>query len=234
MVIQKLKGRSKNTEVDTALQLFITAYKEKDWSSDPHLTAIFESIINYSQKLTAAINRLKSESELEELDNIRDEKIRAFFNFIKGNIHHPNSTIKRASQALMEVLDIYTLKMVEESYPVESALVRSMLEQLREEKMEEQIGEIPGAEELLMEVTDTESAFDTAYFKVEQEKAELKLKESATEIKKDVIKVVNDSLVVYLRALVMVNENEYGKLTRTIAQVIEENNSRVKQRSAKK
>lgn len=233
MITEKVV-RSKNTEVDTVLQLFITAYRQKDWSLDPHLTGIFDKLIIVSEKLSSAINRLKTESQLEELDHDRDEKVRAFFGYITGNTYNPNAVIKSSALALMVVLDNFGLDIVNESYPVESSLVRTLCEQLSTAEMEEHIGEIPGAEVVLAEVTDSEAAFYTAYFAFEQEKTEEKVKESATEIKKDAVKLINESLLVYLSALAMVNESEYGELARTINQIIEDHNRRVRERRTAK
>ena len=45
--------------------------------------------------------------------------------------------------------------------------------------------------------------------------------------------IINDKLVVYLRAMIQVDESTYGDFTRTIAEIIDDNNEVVKKRRKK-
>ncbi len=45
--------------------------------------------------------------------------------------------------------------------------------------------------------------------------------------------IINNKLVTYLRAMIMVDEPTYGDFARTIAQMIEDNNEVVKKRRKK-
>ncbi len=57
--------------------------------------------------------------------------------------------------------------------------------------------------------------------------------ENATTIKKEVVNIINNNLVVYLRAMEQVDEPTYGNFARTIAQIIANNNEVVKKRRKK-
>ncbi len=67
----------------------------------------------------------------------------------------------------------------------------------------------------------------------EEEKAKKGAQINATEIKKGIVNIINNKLVAYLRAMSMVDETTYGDLTRTFAQMIEDNNEVVKKRRKK-
>ena len=56
---------------------------------------------------------------------------------------------------------------------------------------------------------------------------------NATALKKDVIEIINDKIVIYLRAMEIVVPDTYGNFARTIAQIIADNNEVVKKRRKK-
>jgi len=95
--------------------------------TDPYLNSTFGSLDAANLALSLAINRSKAESDLEEKDEVRDNKVRSFYYLILGFSHHPTKTIKEAAQVLLNVFESYGLAMVGESYATESSLVSSLL-----------------------------------------------------------------------------------------------------------
>lgn len=87
---------------------------------------------------------------------------------------------------------------------------------------------MPGLSPLITELSDAELAFKTASVAFDAERGKEGTKESATEVKLEVANVINEKIVVYLRAMIQVNDPTYGDLTRTIAQTIDDNNIAVK------
>jgi hypothetical protein len=67
----------------------------------------------------------------------------------------------------------------------------------------------------------------------EREKAKEGALENATELKKAVVAIINDQLVVYLRAMQMADPEMYGEFAATISVIINENNETVKRRAKK-
>jgi hypothetical protein len=52
-------------------------------------------------------------------------------------------------------------------------------------------------------------------------------------VKKEVLGIINDKIVVYLRAMEQVDPATYGAFTSTCAQMIADNNEQVKKRNKK-
>ena len=56
---------------------------------------------------------------------------------------------------------------------------------------------------------------------------------NATLVKKEVLTLLNDKIVVYLRAMDQVNAATYGVFVATVAQIIADTNEQVKKRQQK-
>ena len=233
VTLNKLIAKSRTTEVDTVSDRIIKEYEKDDWSSDLHLTGIFNRLKPASLRLTKSINRIKAESMLEEKDEIRDQNVRSIYYLIHGFLHHPEETISNAARQLLDLFENYGLEIIKESYATESSLVESMLEDFAESKAEPAIAVLPGLSQLIYELRTAQTAFEEAKVIFEEEKAKEGTEETATEIKKEVVSLINDELVVYLRAMVQVNETVYGHFTRTVGEIIESNNITVRKRSNK-
>jgi hypothetical protein len=211
----------------------IGAYKKYDWSGDAHMTAIFTDLETESVKLTAAIKRLKTESELEQKDEIRDDKVRAIHYLLLGFIHHPDPTIKSAAQVLETVFENYGLHITGENYATESSLIASLLGDLANPDLQPDITAVSGCADIIAALQSAQTDFETTRIAWEEEKAKEGSKLNASKIKMDVLKIINDKIVVYLRAMVQVDEIKYGEFAATIGQMIADNNEMVKKRRKK-
>ena len=78
-----------------------------------------------------------------------------------------------------------------------------------------------------------QAEFEAARIACEAEKAKESTEQNATTVKKAVVRIINERIVVYLRAMEIVDETAYGAFARTIAQIIADNNEVVKKRRKK-
>ncbi len=232
MAIPKLRTGSKTTEVHASIKIIIEAYEKGELSTDEYLTAMFNELKPINDDLSTAINSSKAESELEGKDDLRDDKIRSIFLFVTGSIHHPNPVIRSAAESILKVLGAYGLSITAESYAVESSLIESLQNDLDEDTIQTQIGEIPGLEQLISELKELQDDFEESRLTFESQKSQQNSTQSATKIKKELLKLCNDKLVLYLNAMHVVNAPTYGSLSQTVAQIISDNNSAVKRRRA--
>lgn len=228
--VNKLISNCRTTEVDSVSDNIIAQYNKNDWSSDTHLTGIFDLLKPASDKLTSAINRIKAESDLEEKDEQRDNKVRAVYYLIMGFMHHPDPAIKSAAQQVDGVFEHYGVNIVSDSYATESSLIESLLEDFGEADIQTAIAALPGLSDLITELRNAQTAFAEAQVLFEEEKAKEGTEESASKIKKEVVKIINDQLVVYLRAMVQVDQAKYEEFTTTVAQIIDDMNVIVRKR----
>jgi len=232
-MIEKLKINSRVAEVNDASNRISGAYAKTSLSSDSHLSAIMTNLGTESAFLTTAIKRMKAESDLEAKDEIRDEALRALYYLLQGYIHHPVATIKTAAVELDKVFANYGLSITGDNYATESTLINSLLEDLAKEKYQSSVDALSGCSELITALKTTQDDFEEARIAFETEQAEENTLENATALKKKVLNIINDQLVVYLRAMVQVDGETYGSFGNTIAQIIADNNEVVKKRGKK-
>ena len=159
-MISLLMMRSRVTEVDAASMRIIGAYKNTTLSSDPHLVSMFTALETQSVQLTAAINRTKAESNLEEADEIRDNNVRSLNYLIIGLVHHPDPVIKAAAQKVEKVFDKYGLAITGESYATESSLIASLLEDLSKQKLQDAIAQLSGCAEIIAALQTAQNNFE--------------------------------------------------------------------------
>ena len=229
-LLNKILCSSKTTEVDTVSGRIIAKYSKDDWSFDTHLTMLFDLLIPVSQRLTTAINRSSAESNLEEKDELRDNKVRAIHYLILGLMHHPEEVVRAAAGKVNGVFEKYGLNIINESYSSESSLIESLLEDFSAHELQADITQTSGLNPLISQLRTAQTEFEAAQVLYEESKAKDGTHESATAVKKEILSVINDKLVVYLRAIYQVNEEKYGEFVRTIAQIIDDNNVTVKKR----
>lgn len=232
-MIDNLKSTSRVTEVDAVSMRMLGAYQTTSLSSDPHLSTMFTELESLSAALTAAINRSKAESDLEEKDEARDTQIRALYYLVMGFLHHPDAAIQQAAQTVNKVFEKYGVSITGESYATESSLIASLLDELSKQKIQNAIALLPGCADVITALQAAQQAFEAARITYEQEKAQESTQASATKQKPELVALINDKIVVYLRAMEVVDEETYGAFARTIATIIAENNEVVKKRRKK-
>ena len=229
-MLKNVISNCRTTEISAVTESIVGAYKNTDLSTDTWLSGLMTSLETEGGALTAAIKRMKAESELEEQDEVRDEVFRSLYYLILGLLHHPDAAVKAAAQQVFDVLDHYGLTITDQSYASESSLVDSLLNDLAQPEFQEPIALLSGCAESIAALQTAEDNFEAARIAYEEEKAQESTLENATTIKKRVVSLINDKLVVYLLAMVQVNPEMYDLFARTVGQIIADNNEVVKKR----
>jgi hypothetical protein len=194
---------------------------------------MFSALEPLSVSLSGSINRITAESNLEEKDEERDEPLCSLFYLVAGFLHHPDATIRAAAEKVNAVIERYGMGITKESYAVESSLVSSMLKDLAQPKLQDAIALLSGCAEIIAALQLAQTAFETARIAYEEEKADDSTQQSASEIKVEVLELVNKKIVVYLRAMEVVDVETFGAFARTVAEIIADNNQAVRKRLSK-
>jgi hypothetical protein len=232
-MIKKLITKSRVTEVDAVSTRMAGAYKNSELSTDPHLSNMFNALVPLSANLSVAINRSKAESNLEEKDEKRDDNVRSLFYLIQGLLHHPDEAIKAAAKKVQKVFDKYGVGITGENFATESSLITSLLGDLAKPNLQYAIAQLSGCAEIIAALQASQDEFETARIAWEQEKAQEGTQTNATGIKKEVVDLINNKIVIYLHAMEIVDEPTYGAFARTVAEIIADNNEMVKKRRKK-
>jgi hypothetical protein len=231
-MIKKVITSSRTTEVSSVAMQIIDASQLKDWSADGHLSNLWGLLENKSNLLNGAIRQAKVISDLDELDGVSEDKIRALYYILLGYTHNPDEVIKKAANVLMDIFNRYGLGMFKESYAVQTSLTESLLGDFSADDIKVHLDALPGVKEAIAQVNEAHLAFKGAQLNYKSDVAKEDNQQNASEIKRDVIAIINNKLVVYLRAMVQVDEAQYAPMAQTIAKIISDNNENVKRRKA--
>ncbi|GET28555.1 DUF6261 family protein [Prolixibacter sp. SD074] len=232
-MLQKLRSNSRSTEVGAATTRITKAYKNANLTTDSYLDGLITGLSAENNLLTKAIDRSKTESQLEEKDEVRDDKLRALYYFLLGQTNHPGPAVRSAAETLMPVFDKYGLAIVNDSYATETTLVKSLLDDLGEASLEVSITAVAGTAELIAQLQAAQDDFENFRVVYQTEKGKEEKLESATSIKKRMVRTINDKLVVHLRAMLNIDEALYGGFVGAVSTIIAENNEEVKKRRKK-
>lgn len=230
MAIQKVSNNSKVTEVDSLIKQSIAVYESSDWTSDIHLTGIFSELKSLSVELTEAIILLKNENESEELDDVRDDDFRAIYFLVQSNLYNSNPILRSAAETINSVIGSMGLAVVDKAYDIESSIIDSMYNKFETSALDAAISALPGLDEMVENLKRSNKKFKDSRVESKTDKADNKESLSATKQKKRILSLFNGKLHAYMYGMFMVDEPTYGEFTRSIVQIIEDNNITVKKR----
>ena len=230
MSIPKLLTSTYVAETDTVTKQILAAYETSGLTIDTHLSAIVSTLSPLSNQMNIALGRSNAESILDEHDILRDDAFRAVYYLVGGLSYHSDGAIATAAKEVAELFEPQGLGVIKESYAVESAYIEALITRLNESAVIEKLQLIPGASMAVAVLTEAQIAFAAASVSYEEQKASDKTALSATALKHDIFSVINGKLVVYLRAMILVDEPTFGVFGGTVAQIIRSNNSDVKRR----
>lgn len=231
MMSSNLTPQSRTTEVNSVSVKLGLTYTKQGLESDTYLAGLFSYLDDKSDLLGVAINRSKTESNLDDKDLVRDEKVQALYYLLLGAIYNPNAKISASATKLYAIFEKYGLKIIKESYLIESSLIESMLEDYADLSLQADIAAVLGCAELIASLQTAQNDFRTADTIWTEEKSKEDLTQSASEIKKEVLAVINGKIIVYLKAMSQVNPEVYAEFAKAVSDIINEVNQAVKRRS---
>jgi hypothetical protein len=232
-MIENLITKSRNSEVNTAVDAMIGAFKKTTLSTNASLLGIITQLETKNSELSAAIKRIKAQSELEVLDEVCDQKLRDLWHLVMGALHHPDVTINTAAAKINTLLKNYGLSIVNESYATESAHIKSLLTDLAAEDLQDALTTVSGCTELIGALTAAQSDFEAARIQFEEDKAHQGTFDNATLLKKSVVELVNKQFIVLVNGLAVGDNETYGSYASTVEQIINDNNVTVRKRMKK-
>ncbi|MFV0553611.1 MAG: DUF6261 family protein [Mangrovibacterium sp.] len=227
-------SNSSNGEVDATGNAMVMALKKKDWTGIPVMETLVGSLEELRTQLNEAIKRGVKESELDEKDQARDGALSAFYYLIKGFSMTENDSLSVAQQVL-DKLDHYGLtKTTQANYANESAYINSLITDLETEPLKSSLNVMIYATTSLQKLKDAQADFEQTYDEYMEAMAELGSLKSATTLKKELVKVINQDLVSYLNLMTKMDAATYGEISIKVGEIINDNNERVNRRRKKK
>ena len=197
---------------------------------DRFWTAINTKVSDLTSKLVVAINKSKVISRLPEADARRDAALTAIFSALEGYSRLPIAEKSQAAAALPLVADKYR-GIARLDLASESAQIESFLTDLQSDEAKAALKALDGVSSIVTELREAEDNFKAEEKTLTVGKTEGG--ESATEVRKTLLAVVNDELVPHLNVAVRLDSATYEEVAKKISHEINEANSKVLQRGKK-
>jgi len=232
-MIEKIIAKSRTTEIHGSSRTMNTAFQQSGLLADPFLMGIYARLEVETDELGKAIDRSQAESIAAEKDDVRDDAVRAVGYLVQGYLYYPKQTVRDAAGIVKKVFDKYGFSVTEESYVIESSHIVSMLGDFADPEVVAAIALLKGVDENIESLQAAEDDFETTRAKFAKDEAEQGTFASATVLKKEVVSIINDDLVQFLRTGERFQPDTYGAFARTIAEIINKNNEQVKKRLKK-
>ncbi len=201
-------------------------------SADAHLQAIHTDMEQSNNRLVIAINKDMADSELEDKDVQRDNIYRSLIYLNRGYLHHPDAPVREAAEQVERILEKYSFDLINAPYGAESIYLESLFNDVAAPELVPVLELLPGETALIARLKDVQGQFKVAEQRFYNAQSKDKQAENATEVKRELLKLINDKLVVYLRAMVQVNPEPYADLCAKVTLLIDKANSLVKRRSS--
>lgn len=202
--MHKIKTTLRVTEVysftDAVVHQYQNAASESEaLAKDENLAAMIAEMKELAGSLSAAIKRGRTESSLDAADLARDEIIRSFSCLVDGYASYPVPEKKNAAERTLSVFQKYGRGMTKKPYAEESGLIESMIGDFSAESAKADLELLDGVAPLIPALRAAQDKFRIASAAFTDSVA--KKGESASEIKKKLLNLINDRLVSYLSAL---------------------------------
>lgn len=212
--MNKLRTAIRNAEVDGLSDTLIRLFKaDLKAQGDAFLKTTMERMETLSAQITTAILQNKTLSTLEAADSVRDEAVRTLGTLLAAYAVFPIASKKELAAPLKAIYDKYAKAGITgANYTSESSLIESLLGDLAEESLTDNIKGLEGIGEAVASIRSAQDEFTKAnddYVKANTNKGA-----SASSFNKPIVSLINEKLVPYLDAMVIAgNENclEFAK-----------------------
>ncbi|MFV0507322.1 MAG: DUF6261 family protein [Bacteroidales bacterium] len=189
----------------------------KDLRAHPEFAVILPMLIEQTEALTVAMDRDKIESELADLDAMRDSAVRSLGAVIKGFANMPVDAVQTAAKHIKGIFDKYGVKIADYRYDAESGKITSLLKDLESPEAQTSIEALPHLEKSIANLQKAQADFEAK--KIEYDQAKELRKESsksASEIKPALLDTINNQLVNFYTGVAKFRDDEFRNIADTI------------------
>ena len=199
------------------------------FAKDEMFGSVFGEIDTLDKKLEKTFASVKVSLSLEKADEARDEAIRNLYAILQGYAAMPNEEKKAAAHKILAALAPYGLKIVTESYAMESASIRGLLNVLDADTLKADIALLDGVSDVIEALRAAEQELLEAgktSIKASNEK-----NDSSYKVKKQLLDVFNSKLVPYLSGCAAIKPEKYATFAADIGKLIDRANDSVSART---
>lgn len=187
------------------------------YATDTRLNAISKKTDELEQTLTFSIKSDRVVSTLEEVDSVRDNAFSSIGYFLKGASYSLDSAVSEPAKQALSDWEKYGRGITSAKYEDETTYIRSYLGDVSAPKYEAIFKAVPGFKEWIEKLTAAQDAFSAQYG--EYVKATAAAKKNASSVKKELVEILNKSLLPYVEAVSYIDE-DYKSLAAELAAVL--------------
>ena len=227
--MNKIISRIQVAELDGFSESVLAAFESDGKAQkDAFVLSKMQELKKADEALNSAIAKNKVKSTLCALDRVRDEKFLVAKKMCDVYALFPIAKKRELNEPLKVIFDKYAKAGLRKaSYKAESALIESMRKDL--EVYGENIEGLEGMKEALDELFLAEDAFlcaNKSYVDALSVKSQ-----SASSLKKPLLRIINDELVVYLSAMIVSKNENCTDFAKFVEAEIERTNAVIEKRS---
>lgn len=227
--MKKITTAVRVTELADVADRLLVLYTNSNLS-DAFLTPVFDELKTLHTQIITAINQETATSRLDMADKVRDTAIRNLHDVLKGYSVMPLDHLKSSGTVLLAVFNRYGVKITNENYSSESALIMSLLQDLASADLVHHIASLSGVFESIEQVRFTQESFERVRQEHEKILAQKSATPSATKLKKPLFDIINGKIITYLNTMSMVDADKYRAFADLVCQVVDSANNTVKRK----
>lgn len=231
--MKKLDARVRTTELDELSDLLIQQYaNEGNLQSEAYLKPVFTEMTDVSAKITEAIRKDKALSDLEDADALRDEAAMKIYKIVDGYAAMPTPALSEPAARLQKILQKFT-GLTRRPYNEETSLIEAMQSDLATTEAKADIALLAGLSDALAILQKAQSDFMARRVQYSTAASEQKYEDSASKLKKPLLKLINDRLIPYLSLMKEQDTEKYGHFADAVATAVDAANTKIKARGKK-
>ena len=207
--------------------------RSTELSADVYLRNVMTDLRGLSDRILDALRNNRLISSLETFDAHRMRCVSALVNLKKGYDKLPNEHIQSHWTALKPVFETYLSAIQAGNYQSKTALIQSLLLRLSAGDLTVHLDELDTMKTAVDQLRDAESSFETKLLEYQQRILEDKT-ESATDLKEEIVELINQKLVVHLEAKCNEDAATYGAFAKLVDAQIRAENAKLRRRKGRK
>lgn len=187
---------------------------------------IMPDLQKLTQALSVAMDRSNLESELADLDAVRDKALSDLNKILKGYASISVAEVGDPAQRLLAIFNKYGVEIADYRYDAESGKIQSLLTDLAAPEAVADIAALAHVDTAINTLSEAQRAFEAT--KITYDQAAENRKEntqSASSIKPQLLDVINDKLVNYHMAMVQFRDARFKNLADTVNEWIQDANA---------
>ncbi len=233
--MKKLVTAAKISEVDSVSDKSVLLYNDDpQLQDDAHLKSIIGEVSEVSDQITEAVKRNQVVSNMEEVDMQVESDARTLKTITKGYAAMPDEKISAAAKIVMAVIDKFNYSMFKLPMDQQAPTVDAMIMDLSAEEVKANMALLPTVPDVFAKFIQSQTNFKNKNKEYLQAYADDKDMLSASDLRKQLLQLINGKLVVYLTSAVMMNPEKYRSYVTELEKAIEDVNTQVRLRADRK